>query len=56
MHRGEKMNNILVEKFQKKLGCGAVVTRYRETIFEQDDEQKMMHGEYFKDRLWEEEN
>lgn len=50
------MKNILVEKFQKKLDCGATVTRFRETTFDEEEEQQMQEGAYFKDRLWEEEN
>lgn len=47
------LKNIYVERFQKKLGCGATVTRFRETVFEDDEERQ---GQYFKDKLWEEEN
>lgn len=47
---------VLVEKFQKKLNCGARVIRFRETVFEDEDEDSLMEGSYFKDRLWDEEN
>lgn len=50
------MKNIYVERFQKKLGCGATVTRFRETVFEEDEEESLNKGPYFKDRLWDEEN
>lgn len=49
-------HNILVERFQRKLGCGAVVTRFRETVLDAEEEESLKKGEYFKDRLWEEEN
>ncbi|MFP4568369.1 MAG: hypothetical protein ACLFN8_05495 [Candidatus Woesearchaeota archaeon] len=55
------MKNVYVERFQKKLGCGAMVTRFRETVFDEDDSvedslKKKVSGTYFKDSLWDEEN
>jgi len=50
------MKNILVEKFQKKLNCGAEITHYRETILDEEETKTLMKGYYFKDNLWEEEN
>ena len=50
------MKNVYVERFQKKLGCGATVTRFRETVFEEEDEEYLRKGPYFKDRLFDEEN
>lgn len=48
------MKNILVERFHKKLGCGAEITRYRETVIE--NEETIKKGAYIKDKLWDEEN
>lgn len=48
------MKNLYVEKSSRKLGCGAVVTRFRETVFDEDDEEfsSLREGVYFKDDLW----
>ncbi len=50
------VRNILVERFHKKLGSGATVTRFRETVIDEESEDSLRQGEYFKDYLWEEEN
>ncbi len=48
--------NILIEKFQRRLGCGAKVVRFRETILEEEEDESFKKGPYFKDKLWDEEN
>ena len=53
------LKNVFVERFQRKLGCGATVTRFRETVFDEDAEVEFEHGKrgvFFKDRLWDEES
>lgn len=50
------LKNVYVEKFQKKLDCGATVTRFRETVLDEDEDLSLEEGVYFKDRLWDEES